>query len=273
MAIVKVLDVEFTGEGLNAPKLIKVDPIESDGSLLLLDMSRVSSLPSNGGTFTNLFKHNAFNITGESTTLTYYENFENPSIAKVERTSKGGLYFVTKDQVFSPYPLNYVNIKATGGVKKWIKDHWNVDNQTNDHVFYYSLWIRHVTASDKDMYNMNYSDNSNHNFRRAVFMQFNSTGLKRKAQQGLYGDAGYPVLDTTEFNIFNGGRVGLNAHGYSSRKYESVIFYRFYVEDLTISGRTFAEVNAIDAQLFSEAFAPGGKFHGDTYTEPNTAFS
>lgn len=51
---------------------------------------------------------------------------------------------------------------------------------------------------------------------------------------------------------------------------ESRIIYRIYVEDLTISGRTYAEVSALDRALFTEAFSVGGVFYGDTWSDPVT---
>lgn len=49
------------------------------------------------------------------------------------------------------------------------------------------------------------------------------------------------------------------------------VFYRFYLEDLTVSGRTYDEVDALDAAAFTTAFAPGGRYYGDTVpTDPNT---
>jgi len=39
---------------------------------------------------------------------------------------------------------------------------------------------------------------------------------------------------------------------------------------MTVSGRTYAEVEAIDYALYQAAFGPGGKFADDTYTNPST---
>ena len=45
------------------------------------------------------------------------------------------------------------------------------------------------------------------------------------------------------------------------------IAYRFYLEDLTVSGRTHAEVAEIDnALLRAAAYESGGRFNGDTWT-------
>lgn len=46
----------------------------------------------------------------------------------------------------------------------------------------------------------------------------------------------------------------------------SYILYRMYLEDLTVSGRTYAQVDAIDYAMWQTAFSAGGKFYGDTFT-------
>lgn len=50
----------------------------------------------------------------------------------------------------------------------------------------------------------------------------------------------------------------------------SHIFYRFYIEDLTVSGRSYATVDALDLALFTAAFAAGGRYYNDTFTSPST---
>jgi hypothetical protein len=50
----------------------------------------------------------------------------------------------------------------------------------------------------------------------------------------------------------------------------SYIFYELFVEDLTVSGRTWQEVDAIDKSEFDKAFAVGGRYYGDTFTDPAT---
>lgn len=50
----------------------------------------------------------------------------------------------------------------------------------------------------------------------------------------------------------------------------SDIFYRFYMEDLTVSGRTFEEVDGLDWKLFQrDVLTSGGRYYGDTYTAPS----
>lgn len=62
-----------------------------------------------------------------------------------------------------------------------------------------------------------------------------------------------------------------NAIGGIRERLSSSIFYRAYIEDLTVSGRTYAEVDAIDYALYTkEVLTPGGRYYGDTYTDPAT---
>jgi len=44
----------------------------------------------------------------------------------------------------------------------------------------------------------------------------------------------------------------------------SFVTYRVLIEDLTVSGRTYAQADAIDIAQFTDAFAIGGRFYGDT---------
>lgn len=46
----------------------------------------------------------------------------------------------------------------------------------------------------------------------------------------------------------------------------SAVVYRLTLEDLTVSGRTFAQFGAIDDALYALMFAAGGRYNGDTYT-------
>jgi len=49
----------------------------------------------------------------------------------------------------------------------------------------------------------------------------------------------------------------------------SGIFYRYYMEDLTVSGRTYAQVDKLDSDLFvKEVLTAGGRYLNDTYTQP-----
>jgi hypothetical protein len=46
----------------------------------------------------------------------------------------------------------------------------------------------------------------------------------------------------------------------------SGVLYRVYLEDFTVSGRTYSEVEAADLAEFATAFGVGGRYAGDTHT-------
>jgi len=51
----------------------------------------------------------------------------------------------------------------------------------------------------------------------------------------------------------------------------SKIVYRVYVEDLTVSGRTYAQLDALDFAAYTrEVLTTGGRYYGDTFTDPTT---
>jgi hypothetical protein len=55
-------------------------------------------------------------------------------------------------------------------------------------------------------------------------------------------------------------------------KSRSAILYRLYLEDLTVSGRTFAQVDALDAAQWTAAIGTGGRYEAatETFTDPAT---
>jgi hypothetical protein len=84
---------------------------------------------------------------------------------------------------------------------------------------------------------------------------------------GMNGDTGAP--GTPSPLLFNVGTAAPYS-GFSQNKCPSMIFYRGYIEDLTVSGRTYAQVHAEDKALFDEAFGVGGRFYGDTFSNPGS---
>lgn len=72
--------------------------------------------------------------------------------------------------------------------------------------------------------------------------------------------------------LYSMGNVGGGSNDAASNNNssDSYVIYRMYVEDLTVSGRTPAAVDAIDKAMFDTAFATGGRFNSDTFTDPTT---
>lgn len=57
--------------------------------------------------------------------------------------------------------------------------------------------------------------------------------------------------------------VGLNASA-------STVLYEFEIEDLTVTGRTYAEADAEALAYFNEVTGPGGRYAADTHSDPAT---
>lgn len=270
MAIIKVLNTAFTGAGASAPILTKVDKMESAGSLLLVDMSKQAYTVGSNQTFTNLFETQQKAITGASSVITYSQNIADATVSKIERTPKGGIHILNKEAVFVPFPNNYAKINTTGGVHDWIKNKWQ-NTPATDHQFFFSAWVQLTATNKSTWYPYNYSSDSSTGTERVVYANFSTNqplGTKRISNPSSYGTTVPAPL--TDFGLFNGGNAFLNSAGAGNRQYESAIFYRFYIEDLTISGRSYATVDALDLATFNDAFAVGGKFYGDTWTDPAT---
>lgn len=52
---------------------------------------------------------------------------------------------------------------------------------------------------------------------------------------------------------------------------KSWVWYRTYMEDLTVSGRSYATVDGIDNTAYTaQVLTAGGRYYGDTYTAPST---
>ena len=62
--------------------------------------------------------------------------------------------------------------------------------------------------------------------------------------------------------------VGFNQWGNRPGASGAKILYYAYAEDLTVSGRTYAQVAALDRAYFTAQLAVGGLYYGDTWTAP-----
>lgn len=64
--------------------------------------------------------------------------------------------------------------------------------------------------------------------------------------------------------------VGAKSSG-QANKYPSLVLYRAYLEDLTVSGRTGSTVAGIDrAEFVAQCQTSGGRYYGDTWSDPAT---
>ncbi|MCL4068788.1 hypothetical protein M3484_19680 [Pseudomonas sp. GX19020] len=281
----------FTG-----PK-IYADPILSKGSLLLWDPTHLSGGDAagvaNGASLANVAADIAARLIGIS------EAAARPTISNVgaeagsatvtqsmkRRTAKGGLYGVYSKAHAVGDRLGQTNF---GMLADFAKEYmW-----TNDHMYFMSIWARSLrsgrvgtgsAASPLSAMHGSVSGSANQllinngtiaapsrqqgfSTNNALF-DANAPRINNLARQGWAGTK--PTLVNAVGPWFMTGSYGswagsLNQPGWSG------IIERCYIEDLTVSGRSYAEVDAIDFAIFTAAHAAGGAWFGDTYPDPAT---
>lgn len=266
------------------------DELMSKGSLLLHDLSfstePLVGVPATGGFIPNLAWETAAAIIGSGThdslrsTLSY--NLTGAD-GQMERTSKGGLHVEIKQS-------GYTNgrgaaIRAAAALEAYIEAHPNND-------FYFSIYSRITRAALAGSPSESFSSfiyNSTAGALANYLLGFYRSGYDSSAgipagnaradpAKNTVGNT-YRSVGPTNWtgtapsagqlralladwgNYTNAGLSAGNAH-------PSWIFYRCYLEDLTVSGRTYAQVDALDHAIWAKAFADGGRYYGDTFTAP-----
>lgn len=271
-----VLNGTFTDKTL---PIIRNDALLSKGSLFLFDPSH--SLGGFEGTASQTLIPNVAwqeasalmpGETAESLAGKVFLNLA-PSEIMVERTAKKGVHIVnslekqTADRNWNIWPSGKIlNYMLENGEK---------------HRFYVSLWLKRTRKGPGP------AGSVFHLFRNPVGNMFiapdeglNGIGrLNFRTENTNGGVVPFNRFTNTDINgvtgkpdLFQLGAGMLSAYSGATyrNKQNSIILYRAYIEDLTVSGRTYEEVDALDYALYQSAFAPGGKFFGDTYTDPAT---
>lgn len=315
---------------LTAPRLLRVDPIESAGSLLLIDPTHPigawdAGNPANGATVDNLMSGFATSVTGfsesalEATALV--PSTFSGTAGKLERTGRGGLHGIHSQTA---------GVHASGPVIAYPTSLVEYVMRNRAHTFYTSMWFRPTrfpvagynssgihcfngngqqTNSYLSVIGFNAADNTGggwvyrgqsgirtlpqppHQADAPMLATINSTGWHSEGTAtslpgdgtnttvtGTRGGAGVAFGSTVAWPGVSAGDWsvgdGYFTHASTStipNNAGSFVFYRSYMEDLTVSGRTWEQVNAIDRDLYTrEVLTEGGRYYGDTYTAPST---
>ncbi|WP_407730815.1 hypothetical protein ACJJU9_11695 [Pseudomonas helleri] len=287
------LDTETTDP--YAPQIILRDKIESKGSLFLFDGNHklgntTDPISRVGDALPNILDDRAADLLGAGDyRFTVLARSPDSNLFKAERTAKGGLYGIVT-QSGAQTSSQSVVIQAAPAIKNYVLANLS-------HKFYVSLWTRVVRQSllagtgQSPFHFVNGSGSSTANYlwnyENGEARPLSGATLLGRKSEPANGDVSSQLLPVP-YNRF--GVVGVSGvvgsgpaaadgihmvlgtqgpwNGPNYNKAASRIIYRAYVEDLTVSGRSYAEVEAIDYALYQEAFAPGGKFHGDIYLDP-----
>lgn len=289
---------------LSAPKLATVDPIESAGSLMLIEpthpaQSWEAGVPLSTTFLPNLLGANAARLAGVSA------GDMNPSYVRVglagnaegnvERSAKGGLHTIFS-QTVNDANTAHNRIDMPVAMRQYLLDHY-VEGS-----LYISLWSRttrgsRVNSQQTDYAGLGSTTSTTGRFKarinnagvvlgsaaagpgmplgsRVLGARFDATselgpGFHNAARSGHSSEPPTSTANVYAFAMLGGNHGTVNSYSTARGASASWVFYRFYMEDLDASGRTYAEVDAIDTALYTkEVLTAGGRYYGDTFTDP-----
>lgn len=272
----------------NAPKLISVDPLESKGSLLLIEPISSTTpwnpgVPANGSSVPNLMQKFAANlgIANSETGGVIVSSGMTGTTGLLERSAKGGLHGIVS-KTNTPAAGVGLKIEFTDALKAYL-----LANPT--HKYFASVWRKITRVGSIEQFSgiHNSSGGTNNNLfimgadlSRPI--QAGATHLgTRSVNRNTVGDSivntgangwvGGPPATTALLQARAISWGSPNGVGGASSNCTSDVFYRFYLEDLTVSGRTYAEVDALDFTQFEKhVLNKGGRYYADTFTDPAT---
>lgn len=256
--------------------VLRADGILSAGSLVLFDLGhsqgKITGVPITGTPIPNIAYAEAAAILGSGNASTLAGSFLNNAQAAdalFERTTKLGL-----QGIYSQINQTTNGRGAQINMANPIRDYM-IANKT--HLFYISLWARRTRAAIGDQRFMEVGSGGSYlgfMSRSAITSKVVGSskqigGLNTVANRivAMTAQAGSADTVSAVASSMIFGNIGSGTA--LQNQCASDIFYRGYCEDLTVSGRTFAQVEAIDEALWTAAFASGGKFNNDVYTDPS----
>lgn len=289
LGTVITLGMDFTGPNVkDLPKVAYTDPLEASGSLMLLDMTHPmaglpSGVPAHGATYPNMFAKNAETLLGSgSTGLLIQSVYKAPENGKVERSGKGGIHAI--QSITQTGEKEGFQLRLPVALVDYFKA-----NPT--HSYYVSQWgktTRPESAAQHSVAAMSSASLASFAFNlgdggagsgptllgsRQVSELANTPTFRNMGTSKLHGDfvtGTYYAHLNALFEV--GNYLPRNAGSGKSGLHGAQIFYRGYIEDLTVSGRTYEQVDALDfAEYTKQVLTPGGRYHGDTVaTDPAT---
>jgi hypothetical protein len=272
--------------------ILRPDALMSDGTLFLIDFGRgetapTGSVPAHNALLTNLAWETAADVIGGGTESSLAGVFENtlvgqPTMGLVERSSKFGLAVIAS-QVGNDTSNRHAGVALPSDIVSYIL------TQTPGHAFYVSVWGRLTRSATASIDSIGYLG-STVNANNHAFVLYKQPAFSPSSGSAFVGGRSVPNSLSTgnffrnvAFDEFTGtesslgstsGAFWLGQRGiFSSLQRNgasSGIIYRIFIEDLNVSGRSYATLDAADKAAFDLAFASGGRFYNDTFTNPET---
>ena len=285
---------------LTAPVLLQVDPLESAGSLALYEPAHpagpmAAGVPVNGTAIPNLLAAKALTMIPTATAATLAGQVALGSSftgakGRIERTGKGGIHLITSQNAGAGIDVNtYARCESSALLGTFL-------NANPTHDIFYSIWARITRLSvagtaanplQSKMTNPTSANSINFYSRTGAGgdTEYPNTAARigYRHSANLYPEALGPLIqniavDTatawaaaTATVLMHGGTGVVAGIAADYAKAHSIVFYRAYLEDLTVSGRTYAQVDALDiAEYTKQCVTAGGRYVGDTYSDPAT---
>jgi hypothetical protein len=274
--------ITITGRTATGPGLLKRrdDELLTAGSLLLFDPThpanpRVAGVPA--ATVPNIAYKEGLALTGTDVSQLTVANTLAPAHGVMERTTKGGLHGILK-RVAPPgatqaFALQQNNIRA-----------WLASNST--HAWYMS--IAYAMTRDNSLAAPTYKDRfagflNNQQTGDALLIRPGGTTVTGAPSQGGRSIYAAPLRSTAGLQLSASAwssrpdspqasgsliRWGTDEVNAGVQAGASRVIYRCYLEDLTVSGRSGAQVFALDSAICAALSGPGGRYAADTFTDP-----
>lgn len=300
---VEVTDTDYPWE------VLRDDPRLRAGSLVLVDPAHPanswdSGVPANGALVPNLAWREAKTVLGAGTQSTLSAVVEKSaaitgSLGKVERSTKGGLHVILSASTLLSAGQG-VAIRLPQLVMDYMIANLN-------HSYFFSLWFKgtrftssngaphaftlaNATSDTTSLWFVNNSAGPGSfptagkllGYRRSItdLRVSSNAGLAAPYQSpvifngAVSGYTGTPVLTGSaaqaKNKLFSAGNMEWFREGQTIAA-ASRLFWCAAVEDLTVSGVSYAEADAADlAEYTKHVLTSGGRYYGDTYTDPAT---
>lgn len=258
-----------------------LDPLFSPGALILSEVAHpvapwAPGLVAHGSFAPNVFADNATAIVGahagSGNNVGVVHQGLGAASGQQRRTARGGLHvglLESNDVAFDGLSITIPNTALWAHIRD------------SGHEFYYSLWARRTRIADPSVDTVIGIVATGSKFLGG-FVQDDTRSddggaRSRPATNDLnptfrnVGASGFPMqgtadpVDSGNRSLFTvGNRAILNRFPERRGKGGAAVFYRCFVEDLTISGRSYAHVDALDHDLFQRHMnTPGGRYYGD----------
>ena len=274
--------LEFTDADL---PILTSDPMLRAGSLALIEPANPinpwpAGVPAAGYQVPNLAAKQTRALIGVAGDATFINGgFTDPASGKLERTGKGGLHgLISQAKDASTHTSTSAGVTLSEKV-------WDYVAANQGHAYYASIWHRTTRGPISGKFPVQALLSSGSTTANYLYSMQNSTRPAAAytdsfvGARGTMGDTS-PALRNVGVKRVTGAMDPATATASKSREFGwgrfrqsgsgfySWVFYRYYLEDLTVSGRTYAEADAADLALASKAFGAGGRYAGDTFTDP-----